>query len=252
MKISLSINASGEAWQQRHFRAQEISMIRELGHYMLSGAWSPIVWSDGYRKTDNYLSCEYLALDFDDGSWSIEKAKAWMIAGKYKGLIGTTKSHQMPKGDKPACDRFRMVIPFDRPILSYDTYRANMEHILKSIPADKSCKDGARFFYPCKKIEFFQNGQGYAWTNFPKPVPKPINMAYSANGVLPRFLQEMISNPPSEGARNTHCFKVAAAMARYRFSEQDAISAVLSMPMTLGEKERIAAAKNGYKKGRSG
>ncbi len=250
MKISLSINPAGEAWAQRHFKIQEISLIRELADYMLSGAWSPIVWSEGYRKTDNFLSCDYLALDCDDGAWTIESAKSWLAKNELKGIIGTTKSHQVAKGEKPACDRFRVVVPWDRPITDYRLYRANMEELLRNIPADKACKDGARFFYPCKKIEYFQNGKGYPWINIPKPVQRPPNPQYAANGILPKFIQDMLTNPPGEGGRNTHCFKVAAAMAKFGFSEQDAISAVQSMRMTLPEKEVLSAAKSGYKTGR--
>lgn len=252
MKISLSINATGEAWQQRYFKTVDIGMIRELAHYMIHGAWSPIVWKDGYRKTDNFISSDYLALDCDDGAWTLESAKQWLMSNKLKGIIGTTKSHQIAKGEKPACDRFRVVVPWSTPIINYQTYRANMENILRQIPADKACKDGARFFFPCKKIEYFQDGQGYAWSNFPAPERRPPCDSYAKVGVIPRFLQDMITNPPGEGSRNTHCFKVAAAMARFNFSEQDAISAVLSMPMTLGDKERINAAKSGYKAGKRG
>lgn len=247
MRISLSKNPAGEAWQQRYFSPVMLPSMRMLAKHMLSGSWSPIIWREGYRKSDNFLSCDFLVLDCDDGSWTLDSAKLWLLMNDYRGIIGTTKSHQIAKGGKPACDRFRVVVPWHETITNYDNYRANMEHILKTIPADKACKDGARFFYPCKKIEYFQDGKPFTWRTFPPVVRRPPDRYYSQNGVLPRFLRDMISFPPAEGSRNKHCFSVAFAMARYGFSEADAIDAVRSMNIGLQESEAVRAARNGYK-----
>ena len=125
-------------------------------------AWSPIVWVGGVRKSDAFAAALWCALDFDDGAYTIAQACDDVTSAGLAHVIGTTKSHGMPKGDAPACDRFRMLLRFDRVVDSRATYERVMRAAMQDFTsADKSCKDAARFFFPCVDIVSAAKGFGY-------------------------------------------------------------------------------------------
>lgn len=125
-------------------------------------AWSPIVWVGGARKADAFASAFWCALDFDDGSYTLAQACDDVTQAGLAHVIGTTKSHGMPKGDAPACDRFRMLLRFDRVVDSRAVFERAMRAAMQDfVGADKSCKDAARFFFPCVDIVSAAKGHGY-------------------------------------------------------------------------------------------
>lgn len=125
-------------------------------------AWSPIVWVGGIRKADAFASALWCALDFDDGTYTLAQAMDDVTQAGLAHVIGTTKSHGKPKGDTPACDRFRMLLRFDRVVDSRAIYDRAMRAAMQDfVGADKSCKDAARFFFPCVDIVSAAKGHGY-------------------------------------------------------------------------------------------
>ena len=114
-----------------------------------SYAWSPIVWRGGVRRQENFLFANYAVLDVDAGmpiAHAIDK-----VFRDVCHIIGTTRSHGKEKNGV-VCDRYRVIVPFVRPIYDLATYRHNMQLIVDEYDVDRACKDGGRFFYPCVEI----------------------------------------------------------------------------------------------------
>lgn len=129
------------------FPWDDLEIISEV---ICKHAWSPIIWKGGNRKKINFLRCDYLVLDFDDGTPTMEDAADKFC--EYAHIIAPTKSHQKEKDGKPACDRFRLIVPFAEPVTDRARYEYTAAMITKKVGADKSVKDGGRFFWPCTTI----------------------------------------------------------------------------------------------------
>jgi hypothetical protein len=125
-------------------------------------AWSPIVWVGGRRKADSFGAALWCALDFDDGTYTLAQAMDDVTQAGLTHVIGTTKSHGKEKDSAPACDRFRMLLRFDRVVDSRALYERVMRAAMDDFAgSDKSCKDAARFFFPCVDIVSAAKGFGY-------------------------------------------------------------------------------------------
>jgi hypothetical protein len=125
--------------------------FQNVPNFLTKRAWSPVVFKDGRRKRANFLSSSLVALDFDSGEWSCGDAVKYAELHNYMAVVATTKSHSVAKDGKPACDRFRLVIAAEK-TTSLDDYEYTMKRFMFETPADKACKDGGRFFFPCKSV----------------------------------------------------------------------------------------------------
>lgn len=250
MMISISraqatLDASKHTW----FSQQEIKSLNEMQHFITHNVWSPIVWKGGQRKGVHFLYSDFLALDFDDGKWTIADAVEWLNEAEFSYVIGTTKSHQIAKGDKPACDRFRVLIPWHERITDSKTYYQNAQRITKMVPCDEKCKDTGRLFFPCNTIAAVKtDGFPILWRPYEKPV---YSQAYKDQGLIPPWIARRIREGAIEGNRNNTCFVIAAGLSSNGFSESECIEAVMRSPIDLPEKEKIHAAKSGYRHGRN-
>lgn len=68
-------------------------------------------FDDKQIKQENYQGVLGLALDYDDGVPTIEDAKK--LFKDYNYLIYTSTNHLKEKSGKPACERFRVILPFN-------------------------------------------------------------------------------------------------------------------------------------------
>lgn len=229
----------------------QIHSVKALAQVICTNVWSPIIWKDQRRNTENFLYSDIIGLDFDEGP-TLESVKKNLAALHIKSLIGLTKSHQKEKSGKPACDRFRVIIPWHQRVTDYNVYRQNLERLSKIFPGDKACKDGARIFQPCVRIDAFLDGRGYSWLPYVAPSYSAAQTSeyFKRNGIIPRYIRDMIDHPPGSGERNKHCFRIAANLSKYGFSESDCIAAVMSCAVGLPEREKLMAAKSGFKAGK--
>ena len=67
-------------------------------------------WGKNTCSKEAYKGMYGIILDVDEGI-TIEEARE--VFEDYKYIIHTSTSHQIEKGDKPPCDRFRLIFPFD-------------------------------------------------------------------------------------------------------------------------------------------
>lgn len=132
--------------------------------------WSPLVWRGGQRQKDAFQSCQLVALDFDSGEWTLDDAIQYVQTLGVAALVATTKSHRRAKtsGGKtsPPCDRFRLVIMADT-CTSLDDYEYTMRQYVADLPADRACVDGARYYFPCTEVAWYQDGGRASWLTCP-------------------------------------------------------------------------------------
>ena len=87
--------------------------------------WSAMVFRNKHRAEANFIQSDLCVLDFDDGETTLSDAVENFFPDM-QHIIATTKSHQLPKGDKPACDRFRVIIPWETTITDLTLLRHNL------------------------------------------------------------------------------------------------------------------------------
>lgn len=252
VEISISISQSTELNQHKVFTKAKFDDLSDIVNTVCNFVWSPIVWAHGNRKSVNYLFSDFAVLDFDDGRWSVDDAIEFCKDEDVAGIIGTTKSHQKPKNNLPACDRFRLIMPWSHRLVHLDTYRQNMKRIASHFPCDQQCTDGARMYQPCTEIVFIKQGEGLDWHPYEEP-KKHIRYeptVYEQTGILPRWLEAMLVESPAPGTRNKHAFRLAAKLAEHGFSEQQVVERVLAAPIDLSTQEKKDAARSGYRAGR--
>lgn len=138
------------AYNNTDFRPMDVDSMDTLAETILKNNYSTIVFKDNYRHRRNFVNADMMGLDFD-GGLSLEDAKTRFA--KYKHIIAATRNHGLAKGDQPPCDRFRVILFFEKPINDPRVYSKIYERFLKLNPeADKACKDPARMFYASSKV----------------------------------------------------------------------------------------------------
>jgi len=178
--------------------------------------WSPNVFHDGVRLEENFAFSDFMALDFDE-SQSISEIKSAFADAVY--IISTTKSHQIAKKKKGPCDRFRLLVPWERRILDLETYRASIAPYIANFGADTVCRDGARFYWPSVSIVAYQDPDlDLELATIGVPVPR--NTAtllrfhpVTGDALLPRHVQLfLMAGIPFGGGRNISVFTSAKTL----------------------------------------
>lgn len=199
--------------------------------------WSPIVWKNNYAKTDNFLTSNFLVLDFDEpGDETMEQINNSF--SDHKRIIATTKSHQKDKNGM-ICDRFRLIIPFNETITDYRTYKATYQKALVRFPwADKSCLDGARFFYPCNEIIYIDRESEFKWDVVDPAIaflkndePTPFTPGPVTGKIPPWCLRFINDGEIHCNSRNLKIYSVARELFRQGFVESDIRRLLLKAPI---------------------
>lgn len=118
--------------------------LTDLVSTVTTTAWSPSVFKQGRRANANFLHTDLVVLDVDDKMTLPEALTAFR---GHAHIIYTTRNHQKQKGDKPACDRFRVVLRTSSRILSQDEFRLTMSRLLARYPQADQLSDPARMFF---------------------------------------------------------------------------------------------------------
>lgn len=244
------------------FQAITTVDLRRIASAITRFVWSPIVWREGQRRQSNFESAYFAVLDFDDGSFTLEDAKNSFCDVCH--VIGTTRSHQVEKSGKPACDRFRVLLELEHPIIDLRSYRYNMSTLCARYTSDEACKDGARFFYPCMNIVSIVT-DGDLWpvekvpSHFENPESKaPAEKLARLNWLRYRELAPWCAKflkygkPFENKGRELSAFMVASQMRLAGLSEDEAYSLLLTAPIDKtdfdAERELLHAVRSAYKK----
>lgn len=209
-----------------------------IKNIMLRYTWSPIIFKACYRHESNFLSAEYIALDFDEGVTIKEIARKFCDSWH---IIGTTKSHQKWKGERPPCDRFRLLLKATRATKNLREYKHTMKSYVMNHQADRKCFDGARYFFPCDKIvsEFFEEDCYYEEWKDPPSLEEEMKAERrrEANiqnriehGIMPYFSRWCLTNEIPIGERSVSIWKMGKELYRCGLSYEEALSRILASP----------------------
>lgn len=201
-------------------------------------AWSPIIWKDGYRRIENFISADYAALDFETHEMTL--AQALKTFCDMQHVIGTTRNHQVAKNDV-ILDRFRVLLRFQARITSADKYRYTMEKLAAQYPIDSQCLDPARHFFACKEIvSVMPEGEsledlGSLPANYKKTLApeeyRQLIQVKTRLGRLPQWLKDfLVLGKCKENTRNHRCWRAAIELLEHGYSAQETIAALRKAP----------------------
>jgi len=139
----LSVHSVESGFPSSGFETVECDLTTSC-NYIASNVWSPIVWAGSSRSEDNYACASFCVLDYDEER-TIEEVKKQLRHMGYAYVLGPTKSHGIAKSGKPACDRFRVLIPFSSTIWDADTFRWNMKRAIGEFGSDPMAYDCAEY-----------------------------------------------------------------------------------------------------------
>jgi hypothetical protein len=141
----------------------------------------------------------------------------------FQHIIATTKSHQIAKGDKWPCDRFRVIIPWASTITNVAIYETTMAKSIDEYYADPACKDAARFFFPCKEIVSV-NFDHSAYKLHPvRKVVEPV--AQDTKGVVGsgysiNYIRKILRSGTIEN-RNVAIYKMSCEFSKLGYTQQE-------------------------------
>jgi hypothetical protein len=242
-----------------NFKTTDFDNLMDLAELMVSDVWSPIVWKKGRRLKESFASSDLWSFDFDSGR-TIADVKGWLDKSKIAYIIGLSKSHQLTKisgkSVHPPCDRFRVVVPMHEPIRDLEIFEYNMTNAIKQIGCDPSCKDGARFYFPCKSIHSMAPGTSIRWRARPVDLPTAAELTgsavekakiYAKAGCLPREFIALLEYGVAPGGRHKACYRLGANLILYGHSIDRIVSMIADSPLAeIGLDDVRRAVANGY------
>lgn len=115
-------------------------------------AWSPFIFS-GTRLESNFVSCDFLVYDVDEGM-KIDEAEIIVKKSGYCCLCLPSTSHTED------AHRFRIIFPLASTITDPEIFRATWKEGAELFGiVDEQCKDIARFYFGCTQNDgFWQEG----------------------------------------------------------------------------------------------
>ena len=224
----------------RGWRIAATDDVQRIANGMVSYAISPAIWSNGHRTKENFIKADWIALDFDEGPSIGEILDALC---DHIHVLGTTKSHGIAKGDKPPCDRFRLMLKCPVTITSSWDYEATVSHYVDRYDADGQCIDAARFFWPCREIVSIEP-EGYTVDihrgEEPRkysPTARPSDSEILVN--VPPWVKDWLLYGCPDGERNVTCFKTAIWLTKCGYAEEAIIDMVMSSPIPLDHSHKV-------------
>jgi hypothetical protein len=220
--------------------------------------WSPTVFKNNYRKTENFLYSDWCVLDFDESDMTLNDAR-----DTFKdciGFIGTTKSHQINKTNKDGKilegprDRFRVALAWESRIEDAETSRYSTALIGERYGCDTKCFEPARFYFPCTKIidvyygDYFQSvispssGGLCVITN-----PDRVNTHFGLSDIANTLLTYGITNQNFMHRRNDTIFKAALDLLRHGYSETELENLIKSKTDIETDAEKKSILKSAVK-----
>lgn len=143
-----------------------------------NNCWSPFIFS-GKRHADNFVSCDVLTYDIDEGL-SIEDAQATVEKLGLACLCLPSPSHT------EEAHRFRIILPLSRTIFSEDVYVASWLSGAKIFGVvDEQCKDLARAYFGSTMEDGFWNEGDLFEPVEPAPVKESDCRVHNNNVLLP-------------------------------------------------------------------
>ncbi len=132
-------------------------------------------YSTGHRSNENWVGTNAIMLDFDDGIMTKERLLAEQTRWRFDSYVYSSQNHQKPKIKKdgtiiPPCDRLRVLIPLNAPIIELGDLLAVKELFKNRYPTiDQSFMGQIRYFaHGTTEVSSYKNSQGpLRWSALP-------------------------------------------------------------------------------------
>jgi hypothetical protein len=224
----------------------KFTSIKGIAEFICTKHWTPFIFKENVRHGDNFIKTDLLVFDSDDG-FPLEDVKSAIEELGWLGAICLSKSHQKEKHEKPACDRFRLILALDAPITDREGYKTLWFSVAEKLFLrdpnikgrgrywiDDSAKDVARFYYRCSQVYWASETgsplasealiRDFEWPHQQSTPTRDIRSSYTTNdeeykkkGHLFNRVNGYLNRVP--GARsgdngNSHTYKIAAKLVK--------------------------------------
>lgn len=200
LKISVNLDQSPKAGTYQE--------TLKLSAHITKNPWSPIIFRGNKRLETNFMFSDWAVLDYENGTTIEEAIKTFCDCIH---IIGTTKSHT------PEAHRFRVCIPWEQRINSLHLFKHNQRVMIEYYDTDPQCKDGARFYFPCKEI-ISVSTEGFRMS-VKEPPPVLDKRREVQNVGLSSCVTFFMRNTIVQGKRNFQIYQVAKDLFRIGMSK---------------------------------
>ncbi len=238
-------------WGWRWSKTDDLDVVERV---MRTFTCSPIVWSDGKRGRIHFAFSNWIALDFDKG---INLEDIINTFSQYRCVIGTTKSHGIPKGNEPAMDRCRVFIQLKDTIRNVKDYEYTVKYYAKKYKSDFAATDAGRKFKPCKETVYL-NKTGLMIENLRYLGTQTARKKLFSRDDIPKQIRELLIMGVSDGSsRNGACYRVGAKLTECGFQVEEIVGMIMNSPIPVSrdvevEKEVRKAVINGSRNSNKG
>ncbi len=236
----------------------DILSTTNLSEEIRGNLWSPTIFQGTRRVIAEATSTALFVVDVDAGC---SLAEAELIFQDYKHIIGTSRNHQKPKHGI-TCDRFRVVLFLDKPIVSDQEFKTAFADAQSRWPfIDPACKDISRFYYPCTEIiSVAEEGLTFKpdTSKIKEPPGEPLALNLpsdtsppsTAKGSLSRSTLELLVFGEKVGSRHAALVKALKDMKEQQYSEAEALDiierTVANVDSDFVDKSSLATIKDIY------
>lgn len=237
----------------------------DFNHMLKTHYTSPIIWAEGKRRTENFKAAYSICLDFDGG---VPLEGMLKTLEDYNVAIGTTKSHQIPKGEHPADDRFRVYLGFSgiqKEQFYPALYRYAAGWLAKRLGSDLQCIDAARMFAPVKEVVYanpagrklnidaYEKGYLRHEVEELRAQRKRLRelVATAGTRTIPLWVSRLFLVGVDPGtSRNAACFRIGKSLGNSGFSHMEIVSMIMESKIPINQhvqKEVESAVRNGMR-----
>lgn len=230
-----STNWQGETVQpesKRHF----LDLIKKY-------VWSPFVFKRGYRKADDFQETSLIVADVDNNLPLPAASEQVKLLG-YTCIVGTTLNHQKEK-DGIVADRYRLIFPLSAPIIQPNQYAATWKALMNVFKElDPSCKDLARFYFPCSEAAIYQGHRRFPILDAEYTVVEEKEDSYipeaGERGALSRRTQAFLEAGAHQGQRHHEMVLALFDLKGQNYTEKEAYDIIKPVMAKLKPEENVA------------
>lgn len=244
MKLSIIPQKPGDSFNWVNTQVVEVVSVNDLASTITAQHYSGSLFKDNYCNTFNFISTEFIILDYDnkpnEPQLSLDDARAKFST--YKHIIATTKSHQIEKSGSPPADRYRVVLFLSTTITDGETFAATWHAVRDMFPGcDESAKDPSRrLFSSVNVISVNDSGQLIQPVETAVKAPKKefVQLPEGVKGKLARDVKDFMLEGIEHGW-NDMLYKAAKDHQQNNYSKEEFIERATRITGHLDRKDTI-------------
>ena len=211
----------------------------EMADYVSKYRTGCPIWRNFERLKKNFMFADWLPIDVDEGM-SLDYAISHIK--DYIHVVGTTRSHQIPKknskdpkGPKITCDRFRIFLKFQDRVHDIDNYEYTAKKWARLFKADMSVTGAQAMVRPCKPISIQYHGKlvtpvdGKAEKEKAQKSFENKIVSYEGEKIVPSWIKTMLRHGVN-GGRNNMVLKFASTLKKCGFTQDEIVKLIMGSP----------------------